>query len=235
MVVWLNCAAPGFAASAQRSGRAAVLARAGLCAQAKRRGYVPPRDVCSDAFWADVDGDGRRELVLVYGRALSASGSSPRAYGQTLAVVRRHGRELRARLRPSIPAPSVVAIGRLGMSRGAALFVATDWSSSGPQVRVYSVFRGRLLDAGAALSMGGDAASRFGFACVSSPRPEVIQNDYTLLGPNIYGRWRVTSFTYVWVGHTLRLASRSVQSYTGLPDASASRPGPGCGPLPVYG
>lgn len=226
--------ATGTATAQPPAGIGAQAARAGLCAVAQRRGYVPKRDVCSDALWADVDGDGRRELVLVYGRQITGAGASLKAYGQTLEVVRADGRLIRASLRPSIPGPSVVAVGTPGALRGAALFVAMDWSSSGPEVRVYTVAHGKLLDAGATLSMGGDSANRFGFQCVTAPKPEVIQNDYALIGPNIYGRWRLTSYTYVWAGHTLQPAGHAVSIHVGWPDGVATRPGPGCGPLPVY-
>jgi len=82
--------------------------------------------------------------------------------------------------------------------------------------------------------MGGDSADRFGFNCVRTPRPEIIQHDYSHIGPTIYGRWRLTTYTYAWSGATLHLIDRATTIHHGWPDKSAIRPGAGCDPLPGY-
>jgi hypothetical protein len=202
-----------------------------LCSTAKRRGYVPERDVCSDALTADIDGDGRLDLVLLYARPITGAGASLKAYPETLKVVRAVGGTIQARLRPTTPAPGIVAVGNVNGRPGDELFVDTNWTSSGPQVLVYSFLAGTLVDSGATLNFGGDSADRFGFSCVQKPAPEIIQRDYSLIGPTIYGRWRLTTYTYVWDGATLHLGKHETTIHHGLPHGNAIRPGPGCGPL----
>jgi hypothetical protein len=62
-----------------------------LCAGAKRAGYVPERDVCSSALRADIDGDGRPDLVLLYAHPITGAGASLTAYPDVLEVVRADG------------------------------------------------------------------------------------------------------------------------------------------------
>jgi hypothetical protein len=205
-----------------------------LCLKAKRLGYVPRRDVCSDAITADVDGDGRPDLVLLYARLITGTGASLKAYPETLKVVLAGGGVAQARFAPAIPGPGIVAVGNVNASPGDELFIYGSWISSGAQVEVFSFNAGKLVRAAANLQMGGDSADRFGFNCVRTPRPEIIQRDYSLLGPTIYGRWRLTAYTFVWDGAALRLASRAITIRHGWPGGGAIRPGAGCNPLPGY-
>jgi len=205
-----------------------------LCTKARRLGYVPKQDVCSDALTTDIDGDGRRDLVLLYAHPITGTGASLKAYPETLKVVRAEGETIQARLRPTTPAPGIVAVANVNGRPGDEVFVATNWTSSGPQVLVYSLLAGRLIGSGATLNFGGDSANRFGFSCVQKPAPAIIQHDYSLTGPNIYGRWRLTTYTYAWSGATLQLIGRATTIHHGWPGRSAIRPGGGCGPRPEY-
>jgi hypothetical protein len=205
-----------------------------LCVRAKRDGYVPERDVCSSALSANVDGGGRPDLVLLYTHPITGAGASLKAYPETLELVRADGRTVRARLKPTTPAPSIVAVGNVNGTAGAELFVATNWISSGPEVLVYSFRSGKLVNAGVKLNMGGDSADRFGFSCVQKPQREIIQRDYSLIGPTIYGRWRLSTYYYAWDRATLRLVKRKRTIHHGLPHGRGITPGPSCGPLPGY-
>jgi hypothetical protein len=202
-----------------------------MCGKAKRLGYVPKQDVCSDALTADIDGDGRPDLVLLYARPITGAGASLKAYPETLKVVRAEGGTIQARLKPTTPAPGLIAVDNVNGRRGDALFVATNWTSSGPEVLIYSFLAGNLVDSGATLNVGGDSADRFGINCMRTPRPEIIQHDYSLIGPNIYGRWRLTTYTYIWSGATLRRIGRATAIHHGWPGRSAIGLGAGCGPL----
>lgn len=148
---------------------ATVSAHAGstrsLCATAKQRGYVPDGDVCSDALTADVDGDGRGDLVLLYGRPITGAGASLRAYPETLKVVRTGGATVATRLKPAIAVPGIIAVGNVNETPGDELFIYGSWISSGAQVDVYSLYAGELVSAGAKLNFGGDSADKFGFDC----------------------------------------------------------------------
>jgi hypothetical protein len=204
------------------------------CSKAKRLGYVPNQDVCSDALTTDIDGDGRPDLVLLYAHPITGTGASLKAYPETLKVVRASGGVVTARLKPAIPSPGIVAIANVNADPGDELFIYGSWISSGAQIEVYGFHAGTLVQAGGTLQMGGDSADRFGFNCVRTPRPEIIQHDYSLIGPNIYGRWRLTTDTYAWSGATLQLIGRATTIRHGWPGRSAIGPGTGCGPLPGY-
>lgn len=206
----------------------------GLCLKAKRLGYVPVHDVCSAALKADIDGDGQPDLVVLYARAITGSGASLKAYPETLKVIRASGGGVQIHLKPSTPGPGIVAVRNVNGNPGGELFVYSSWISSGAQVEVFSFHGGRLIRAGVNLQMGGDSADRFGFDCLRGPRPEIVQRDYSLIGPTIYGRWRLTTDTYGWNGATLQLTSRQITIHHGWPSGAAIRPGAGCGPLPGY-
>jgi hypothetical protein len=90
------------------------------------------------------------------------------------------------------------------------------------------------LVSGGKLYIDGASADKFGFDCVRKPAPEIIQRDYSLIGPTIYGRWRLTSYIYAWHGATLDLVRRDTTVHHGLPGQRAMRPGPGCDPLTGY-
>jgi len=201
-----------------------------LCGLAKRDGYVPSADRCFSTLIADVDGDGRPDLVLLYGRPSSRAESGL----ETLKVVRASGGVLKAKLVATSPPPRVVAAGRVNARSGAELFVYVSWISSGANVAVFDFQTGRLVRAPVILNFGGDSASRFGFDCVRKPRPEIVQRNYELIGPTIYGRWRLTTDTYTWKGATLRLAHRASTIHRGWPGRTDVGIGAGCNPLPAY-
>jgi hypothetical protein len=205
-----------------------------LCMKAKRFGYVPVHDVCSDALTADIDGDGRPDLVLLYARPITGTGASLKAYPETLKVIRASGGVVQAHFKPAIPGPGIVAVRNVNANPGDELFIYSSWISSGAQVRVYSFHAGKLIRGGANLQMGGDSADRFGFDCLRRPTPEIVQRDYSLIGPTIYGRWRLTTYTYGWEGATLHLVNRQIAIHHGWPSGSTIRPGARCGPLPGY-
>jgi hypothetical protein len=154
-------------------------------------------------------------LVLLYSRPITGAGAS-----------------LKARLAPSIPGPGIIAVGNVNARSGDELFVRGCWI--GAEVDLYSFYAGRLVRAGGKLYIDGASADKFGFDCVRKPAPEIIQRDYSLIGPTIYGRWRLTSYIYAWHGATLDLVRRDTTVHHGLPGQRAMRPGPGCDPLPGY-
>lgn len=205
-----------------------------FCIKAKRLGYVPARDVCSDALTADIDGEGRPDLVLLYARPITGTGASLKAYPETLKVIRASGEVVQVHFKPVVPGPGIVAVRNVNANPGDELFIYGSWISSGAQVQVYSFDAGKLIRARANLQMGGDSADRFGFNCLRRPIPEIVQRDYSLIGPTIYGRWRLTTYTYDWDGAILHRVNRQITIHHGWPSGSAIRPGAGCGPLPGY-
>jgi hypothetical protein len=155
---------------------------------------------------ADLSGDRRRDLILVYSRLghQRLRGLPPRTIGRRDAA---RYPALQAMLRvltpaghlttvaityettPSGAAPAqpvraaaaaLLSIARVGSERG-TIFLQTGEISSGSTALAYSFHRGRLDPAGVALAYGGDAASQAGFQCVAGNPPRLIQRTYNLI------------------------------------------------------
>lgn len=205
-----------------------------LCALARRQGSLPPRDTCVNALAADVTGDGRADLVLLYDRTHPGVNGSVRFGPSTLKVIAAGGGVLESRVQSKLPPVLIVAARRVNDEPGAELFVQVARISSGSEVAIYGDQGGRLVRSHVTLTYGGDSADRFGFSCVRTPVPAVVQRSYELLGPDIGGRWRERIVTYDWEGPRLRqVASRSIIHH-GWPGAGEAGVGAGCGPIQGY-
>jgi hypothetical protein len=208
---------------------------AGLCPLAARNRYLPPLSGCVTALRADVDGDGRPDLVIVYSRL------SPRPIGSVaparlrhdhrarrafLRVVRDGGGTVTARLPAA--AASVLAVARVNDEPGAEVLLRTGGISSGSWGVAYGMRGGRLVPAGVTLNYGGDSISRSGFNCLAGSPPRLVQRSFEALGSLITAPWRVTAVTYAWHGPRLvRVAKRTFTRPGPLP-ARASTVGAGC-------
>ena len=181
-----------------------------LCALAKRQGSVPARDTCVNALDTDVTGDGRADLVLLYDRTYPGPDGSVRFGPYTLKVIPAGGGVLESRVTSGVPPDVIVAAGRVNDESGVDLFIQVARSSSGSGIAIYSDRGGRLVHSGVTLTYGGDSASRFGFSCVRTPAPAIIQRSYELMGPGIGGRWRERIDTYRWQGPTLHRTEQQV-------------------------
>jgi hypothetical protein len=202
-----------------------------LCALAQRQGSLPARDTCVNALDADVTGDGRADLVLLYDRTYPGPDGSVRFGPYTLKVIPAGGGVLESRIPSALPPEVIVAAAHVNDEPGVDLFIQVARISSGSGVAIYSDQGGKLVRSGVTLTYGGDSASRFGFSCVRAPEPAIIQRSYELLGPGIGGRWRETIDTYRWEGPTLhRTGSRSTIHH-GWPGAGDVGVGTRCGRL----
>ena len=215
------------------AGAAPAHAGAGnLCALAKRQGFVPARDTCVSALSADVTGDGRADLVLLYDRTQPGPGGSVRFGPYTLKAIAAGGGVLESRVPSALPPDVIVAAGHVNDEPGVDLFIQVARISSGSGVAIYSDDGGRLVRSRVTLTYGGDSGVRFGFSCVHMPAPAIVQRSYELLGPGIGGRWREKIDTYRWSGPRLhRTGSRST-IHSGWPGAGLVGVGAGCGALP---
>ena len=214
------------------AGAAPAHAGAGaLCALAKRQGYMPVRDTCVSALRADVTGDGRPDLVLLYDRTRPGPAGSVRFGPYRLKVIPAGGGVLESRVASAGPPDVIVAAGHVNDEPGVDLFVQVARISSGSGVAIYSDQGDRLVRARVTLTYGGDSGSRFGFSCIRTPAPAIVQRSYELLGPGIGGRWREKIDTYRWSGPRLRRTGSRSTVHHGWPGAGLVGVGAGCGRL----
>jgi hypothetical protein len=213
-------------------------ARAGvgnLCALAQRQHLLPTRDMCVNAFKANVTGHGSTDLVLLYDQTRPGAGGSVEFGPYTLKVIPAAGGGVLQTTVPSnLPPVFIVAAGHVNDEPGVELFIQVARISSGSGVAIYGDQHGSLVRSHVTLSYGGDSATRFGFSCNRAPRPEIVQRSYELLGPDISGRWKEKIDTYAWRGSTLRLLGSRSTTHYGWPDPALAGVGNGCDPIQGY-
>jgi hypothetical protein len=192
---------------------------------------VPAQDACVNALAADVTGDGRADLVLLYDRTHTARNGTVSFGPYTLKVIAAGGGVLESRVHSTLPPSVIVAAARVNDEPGVELFIQVARISSGSGVAIYSDQGGRLVRSNVTLTYGGDSGTRFGFSCVRSPTPTIVQRSYELLGPGIGGRWRQKIDTYTWSGSRLRRTSSRSTIHHGWPGAGDVGVGAGCGRL----
>lgn len=189
-----------------------------LCPLAPPNRYLPRRVGCVSVRHADVDGDGRPDLILLDARlgARRAKGQFTPA-GFTLKVLRSSGGALTAQIAHPEKAPTIVSVANVNQRPGAEIFIQQTQISSGSYVSVYTFNGHRLRSAGGphgGFANGGDSAQRYGFTCPSRGPARIIQHTFVLQGGGESGRWQRTDTTYRWVGATLRrVAKRTLQTH----------------------
>jgi hypothetical protein len=198
-----------------------------VCPLARPNRYLPPHSGCVSVTRADMYGDGRSDLVLVYARL------SDRKLGQlyvpryfSLKVVRPGGASVRTRLKPDQSDPVILFAGRAGFDRAASVFIVNQQISSGSSAIVYSVAQGRLVPAGVSLAFGGDSADKATFACRAGPSPTILQRTWVLSRGGENGWWRWSVQTFAWRGPRLVRTGRSSVLRHGA--VVPSPPGEGC-------
>lgn len=211
------------------------------CRLAVPNRYLPARAGCVTARRADINGDGRPDLVVVYSilghehptgfdgapPALAKDFFALRAYLEV--VFAGGGRVTTAITQPKIThAAAIAAISRVNDDPGAEVFLWVTGISSGDTVAAYGLHKGRLAPAGAMLSYGGDSAAAAGFDCLSGSPPRLIQRSLLLLGPTIYGWWQESDTVYAWHGPKLvRISHHTFHRHGAIPSADR-RIGRGC-------
>jgi len=194
---------------------------------------------------ADVTGDGRMSLILVYSRLSRghpnwfAGGTTPPslqhdfvAEAAFLKIVLANGTSATARL-PQARAAWIDAISHVNDNPGGEIFLDAGRSSSGGWMLAYGYQDGRLVPAGVTLNYGGDSADGAGFSCLPGSPPRLIQRTYSLIGPTIYAWWQQTNIAYTWHGPRLvQTAKRTFKRY-GAVTSSQTSMGHGCGTHPA--
>jgi hypothetical protein len=187
---------------------------------------------------ADVNGDGRPDLILVYSRL---SRQHPPGYvlstpplrdefvpkAAFLKVVLANGTRVSTRIRGA-SAAAIDSVAHVNDDPGSEIFLEVSRISSGAAGVAYSFHDGRLVPAGVMLAYGGDSASRAGFNCLPGNPPRLIQRTYELIGPTIDGWWRETNVTYTWHGPRLVQTAQRTFKRRGAVTASETSIGHGC-------
>lgn len=179
------------------------------CPAAPRNHYLTAPAGCLTVRLADVDGDGRPDLVLLYARPAVRRTS----YRFTLEVYRASGRTLTVPLpEGDIPA-TLERLRNVNGRRGVEIFIHFEHISTDESIEVIA-FDGRGLTLAGNLSYGGyDAGLRFGFTCRLGQAPTVEQDEF-FLSPTP-GRWYDNATTYRWTGATLRKDTTHTTPFTG--------------------
>jgi len=207
-----------------------------LCPLAPRNRYLPARSGCVTVVRDDVDGTGRPDLVLIYGRL-----SHKRIDGSyvptsfVLKVIGASGVVVQTRIPAPEADPTILEVGHVGDEAGVDLFILVARISSGSSVDVYSFHAGRLIDAGPTLGVGGDSGAKAGFTCRVGHPPTIVQHWFVLERGGENGWWQRTDITYAWYGATLRQIARHTSMRRGIPPVSATGLGVGCGTITPTG
>jgi hypothetical protein len=167
----------------------------GTCPLAPPNRYLPRGASCVTVRRADVDGDGRADLVLLYAR-----GGHFR-----LDVRRAAGGRLHARVGGDRNA--TVEIARdVNSVPGVELFLYQNHVTTAEYMGIYTFDGSALRQAGTVAFGGHDAGIRFGVVCHRRPPPSVVQLEFQERMP-FRGVWDRTVTTYAWDGARLRRAA----------------------------
>ena len=202
-----------------------------LCPLAKPNSYLPPRSGCVKALLADVDGDGDRDLVLLYAHLSHRhSGDLYAPTGFTLELDRASEGIVRAQIpKPIEDNASLVLAGNVNGVPGVELFIQFQQISSGSAAWIYTFHAGQLIRLSVPLAWGGDSATKAGFSCDTRAQPPTLTTRSFELQGTENGRWRLTRMIYTWHGATLKLTSRRDIERIGLPPKKQTSLGVGCG------
>jgi hypothetical protein len=210
-----------------------------VCPLAPANRYLPARSGCITAIRADINGDGRPDLILVYSRL---GGQHPYQYAGSVPSSVKHDFVADAAFMKVVLAggggasikidgawaAAVDAAARVTGTRRSEVFLEVSRLSSGASVVAYGFRDGRLIPAGATLYDGGDSAAKAGFDCLPGSPPRLIQRTFLLIGPTIYGWWRETNVLYAWHGPKLVQTSSRTFKRRGAVPASDIGFGQGC-------
>lgn len=210
------------------------------CPLAPPNHYLPSRSGCVTVIRADVNGDGRPDLIIVYsrlGQRIPSSwyaGAVPPslrhdfvAEAAFLKTVIAGGGSASVEI-PGARAAAVDAVAHVNGTAGREVFLDVSRISSGASDVAYALGDNRLIPAGVTLSVGGDSATKAGFDCLAGTPPRLIQRTFELIGPTVYGWWRETNVIYAWHGPTLiQISSHTFKRRGAVPTRDTGF-GPGC-------
>lgn len=172
----------------------------GPCPLAPANRYLPSAAGCVTARRADVDGDGRADLVLLWakldGRRLPSA--------HTLEIVRASRATVAAHTRRfALDGAKILRIADVNARAGAEIFVHEAHITTEELAGVYT-FDGHALQRSGEFSYDGtEAGIRSGFTCHGGRRPTIVQHFFSEPSP-LRGVWTRTDTTYRWKAGQLR-------------------------------
>jgi thiol-disulfide isomerase/thioredoxin len=196
---------------------------AGVCPLAPPNPHLPARAGCVSVAYADVDGHGLTDLILLYG--VLGTSRVPGGYVPArfvLDVMRANAATLRTTIRSPEADPTVLGARNVNDRPGVELFVREAAISSGQTVGVYT-FDGTALVHAGDFTNGGDSATVQGFSCRLGHPDTITQRVYVLVGPTRSGLWLRTDTTYAWAGAHLRRTARHTTETHGVPPGGQGR------------
>lgn len=182
--------------------------RGASCPLAPHSRYLPPWSGCVSTMVADVSGDGRPDLILVYSSLARAAtrGLPPRTIGRRRDTARYWASQAMLRIvtpdghtttvpityRTTSPtsastrvvraaAAALISVAHVNSEPGKTIFLQTGQISSGSSALAYSFYHGQLVPSRAVLAYGGDAGSQTGFQCLAGNPPQLTQQTYDLI------------------------------------------------------
>jgi hypothetical protein len=189
----------------------------GSCPAAAANRYLPSNAGCVTARRVDVDGDGRKDLVLLYSVA-GNQGAEP----FTLKVVRAHGPTLSRRIAGFLPLVSerIDALANVNDRPGVEIFVHSGHISTFESVALFA-FDGTAVRRAITLQTGGgDSGIKFGYTCGTvHGRVGLVQRFFERASAS--GLWTRTDTSYLWQGARLvRTGPRRTTPLAGGPPRS---------------
>jgi hypothetical protein len=173
--------------------------------------------------YADINGDGRRDLVTL--RRTSAS------KGQLTVALAGGGRVSVTTPSDAVWLPGLVATGNVDGRPGEELFVDVVHVTTAESIAIYSDWHGALVRAGTLPAYGEDYGVLFGITCSAQGRRHFVTGHSFYIKPPTH-RWMRQDTVYVWNGPALKLLTR--QRATRIPgEPSAALVGVQCGHLPT--
>jgi hypothetical protein len=189
----------------------------GPCPLAAPNPYLPRRSGCVSAAVADVDGDGRPDLIMLFAELSSQridGGFLPIAF--TLKVVRASWPALIKYIAPDVH-PAIILVRDVNNRPGAEIFVQEQCISSGCGASVYT-FDGRRLRLAGGFEYGGDSGQQYGVTCHRGKNATITQHQFLLQTGGAHALWQQTDTVFTWVGPKLERTSRHTSSRRGTLD-----------------
>ena len=178
-----------------------LFAAFGPCPVAPPNRYLPSNAGCVTVSRADVDGDGRTDLVLLY----ATLNGQRQTTGHVLSVVRASGGTLALQVPGDLDGMTIARLRDVNARAGVEIFVHVTHITTDEIIGVYTFDGHALRRAGSFPFAGEDAGIRFGFTCHPGPRATIVEHDFQEQTP-FTGIWDRTDTTFRWVGATLRPA-----------------------------
>jgi hypothetical protein len=212
MAAWIGAVAlPAAAAGGSFAGapQSQHFSYGSSCPAAPANRYLSGPAGCLSVRLADVDGDGKADLVLLYTRP----GVKQFQYRFTLKVYRASGGTLTAHVpEGDIPA-TIERLRDVNGRRGVEIFVHEVHVTTAETMGVYA-FDGKQLRRAGGFSYGGsDVGIRFGFTCQRGMSATIVQDQFSLVRPP--DTWQHMATSYRWDGAALRRGASRVTTFKG--------------------